>query len=212
MRTDDLIAELSGQLRPTPKGASVMPLVLGSGAGAVVAAMLMIFWLGIRPDLMSAMHTSAYWVKFGYTLAFAILAFWAALKLSHPGTNAKSAMRALALPVAAMLALGVVELLTSGESKSLLFYGHSHQVCLERIFAIALPVFAGVLWGLRKLAPTHLALTGAMAGLLAGAAGAWVYAFHCDESGMLFVSVWYTLGIAATGALGAVLGRFVLRW
>jgi hypothetical protein len=212
VKTDDLIAELSGQLRPTPPRAGVMPLVIGVGAGAAASAVLMIAWLGIRPDLMPAMHTGAYWMKFGYTLVFAGLAFWAALRLSHPGTEARTAMRAIALPVAAMLALGVVELATSGESKSLLFYGHSHQVCPERIFVIALPVFAGALWGLRKLAPTHLALTGAVAGLLAGAAGAWVYAFHCDESGMLFVSVWYTLGIAAVGALGAVLGRFVLRW
>ena len=51
-----------------------------------------------------------------------------------------------------------------------------------------------------------------MAGLLAGAFGAWIYAFHCDESAAPFVIIWYTLGIAAIGALGGLLGRTLLRW
>jgi hypothetical protein len=29
---------------------------------------------------------------------------------------------------------------------------------------------------------------------------------------MAFVATWYTLGIAATGALGALLGPRLLRW
>jgi hypothetical protein len=79
-------------------------------------------------------------------------------------------------------------------------------------FVVTIPKLIGALWGLRRMAPTRLALTGAIAGLFAGAAGAWVYAFHCGESGALFVSVWYTLGIVSVGVLGALLGRFVLRW
>lgn len=212
MKTDDLIAELSGTLRPTPPGAGVMPLVLGIGIGAAVSAVLMFFWLGLRPDLMPAMHSSPFWMKFGYTLVFAGLAFWAALRLAHPGTDAKTAMRSIALPVAAMLALGVFELMRSPAPPAQLFYGTSHDVCPERIFVVSLPIFLGALWGLRRMAPTRLALTGAIAGLFAGAAGAWVYAFHCGESGALFVSVWYTLGIVSVGVLGALLGRFVLRW
>jgi hypothetical protein len=47
---------------------------------------------------------------------------------------------------------------------------------------------------------------------LAGAAGAWVYAFHCDESAAPFVAIWYTLGIALVGALGGMLGQWLLRW
>jgi hypothetical protein len=212
VKTDDLISQLSGELTPTARSASAMALVWGVGAGAAVSVAAMLAWLGIRPDLMSAIHTPAYWIKFGYTLAFAALAFWAVLRLAHPGCPARGAMRSIALPVAAMFALGLVELAVSAQSPALLFYGHSHQVCPELIFVLALPLLTGIFWGLRRLAPTRLVLTGAMAGLLAGAAGAWIYAFHCDESGMLFVAVWYTLGIAAMGALGAVLGRFALRW
>jgi hypothetical protein len=65
---------------------------------------------------------------------------------------------------------------------------------------------------MRGLAPTRLQLAGAAAGLAAGAAGAWVYAFYCTESAAAFVAVWYSLGIAAVTLAGAVAGRFVLRW
>jgi hypothetical protein len=29
---------------------------------------------------------------------------------------------------------------------------------------------------------------------------------------MMFMAVWYSLGISIVGALGAVLGRLLLRW
>ncbi len=57
-----------------------------------------------------------------------------------------------------------------------------------------------------------MTLAGAVAGVLAGAIGTFVYAFHCNESAMPFVAIWYTLGIAAVGVLGALLGRVTLRW
>jgi hypothetical protein len=48
--------------------------------------------------------------------------------------------------------------------------------------------------------------------LLAGAVGAWIYAFHCNESAAPFVAIWYTLGMAAVGASGGLLGKWLLRW
>ena len=46
----------------------------------------------------------------------------------------------------------------------------------------------------------------------AGAAGAFVYCFHCTEEAAPFIAVWYTLGIAVVTAIGALLGRSLLRW
>ncbi len=62
------------------------------------------------------------------------------------------------------------------------------------------------------MAPTKPILAGASAGLLAGSAGAWVYGFHCSESALVFVSIWYTAGIAAMVVVGALTGRWLLRW
>ena len=74
------------------------------------------------------------------------------------------------------------------------------------------PVFVTVFWALRKLAPTRLVLAGAGAGLLAGAAGASVYAFHCVEYTAPFILIWYTSGMAAAALIGAGTSRWALRW
>jgi hypothetical protein len=39
-----------------------------------------------------------------------------------------------------------------------------------------------------------------------------VYGLHCGESTMVFVGTWYTLGVLGTGVLGAVIGKWALRW
>jgi hypothetical protein len=65
---------------------------------------------------------------------------------------------------------------------------------------------------MRGLAPTRLRLAGAGVGLLAGAAGAFVYAFHCPELAAPFLGMWYLLGMAIPTALGALLGPRALRW
>ena len=51
-----------------------------------------------------------------------------------------------------------------------------------------------------------------MAGLMAGAMGASVYAFACPEHAAAFMAVWYCLGILVSAALGAVTGPRFLRW
>jgi len=65
---------------------------------------------------------------------------------------------------------------------------------------------------MRGLAPTRPAQAGGAAGLLAGAAGAAVYALHCPEMAAPFLGIWYVLGMAIPALLGAVLGPRLLRW
>ena len=65
---------------------------------------------------------------------------------------------------------------------------------------------------LRAMAPRSGAMAGFAAGLLAGGFGAAIYSFYCGETGMMFMAVWYSLGVAATAVLGALLGRLLLRW
>lgn len=55
-------------------------------------------------------------------------------------------------------------------------------------------------------------LAGAGTGLLAGAVGAFAYAFYCPETAAPFLAIWYALGIAIPAALGALLGPRVLHW
>jgi hypothetical protein len=77
---------------------------------------------------------------------------------------------------------------------------------------LSVPAFFAVFWALRGLAPTKPQQAGAAAGLLAGAQGLLVYCLHCPEMTLPFWGIWYLLGMLVPAALGAVLGKALLRW
>jgi hypothetical protein len=90
--------------------------------------------------------------------------------------------------------------------------GSSWRVCPLFIALVSVPVFVASLYAARRLAPTNLRAAGFAAGLLAGAAGAAVYSFHCTESAAPFLAIWYTAGVLLTALAGALLGPRLLRW
>jgi hypothetical protein len=213
MKTDDLISALATGLDPMPKRAMTSRLALGLGLGAVASAALMVLWLGVRPDLMPAMHTGPFWMKFAYTLSVAVLGFGLIDRLARPDGEGGIFGPLILAPLGVMIALAAWQLI--GEPRAVrmhLMMGQSYQVCARNIVVLTLPIFIGLFWSLRALAPTRLTLTGGIAGVLAGATGTFIYAFHCTESAAPFVAIWYTLGIAACGLVGALLGRVLLRW
>lgn len=213
MKTDALIEHLSEDAAPVSPHMVARTLLIGLGLGALVSIAVMLLWLGIRPDLAGAMETRAYWMKFFYTALLALFAFLALERLARPGARAKLQAVLIALAVLAAAAMGAMRMMAAPqEARMHLLMGNSSDVCPWRIAVLSLPVFAGAFWALGRLAPTRPVLAGLGAGLMAGAAGAFVYAFHCDESAMPFIALWYTLGIAAVGALGALLGRVLLKW
>ena len=213
MKTDDLIAALSADIEPARPRAVGRRLALGLGVGAVVSAALMVLWLGVRADLMQAMMTPPFWMKFGYSLSVAALGFGLIDRLARPGGEGGIFGPLIFAPLGFMIAMALYRLFQAPDAQRMaMVMGHSSQVCARNIVVLSIPIFAGLFWSLKQLAPTRLTLAGAVAGTLAGAAGTFIYAFHCNESAAPFVAVWYTLGIAAVGVLGAVFGRVLLRW
>jgi hypothetical protein len=212
MKTDDLIAELSGAARPVPRHADLLTLARGLIPGALIAFAFVALALGLRRDVGEAMQDWQYWAKFAYGLATAIAGFVVVKRLSHPGLAAGNRALLLGVPFAA-IAVAAIGQWTSAppQAHHALMFGHSALVCPWLIVTVSLPVLAGTIWAMRKLAPTD-PMAGAAAGLFAGALGAWIYAFHCDESSLVFVTLWYTAGILLTGALGYFSGRVLLRW
>jgi hypothetical protein len=213
MRTDDLITSLVAELKPVRRGAPTRLLVLAFGCGVVAASGLMLGGLGLRPDLHVAMTAAPFWMKAAYTIALALFGFWLVERVGRPGARVGPLLSAVFLVAAIMMLAGAIQTLRAPAAlRWPMFLGGSYAVCPILIVALAIPILFAMLIGLRRMAPTRLVLSGALAGLLAGAAGAGVYGLHCTESSALFVAVWYTLGIAATTALGALCGRVALRW
>ncbi|HTP77326.1 MAG TPA: DUF1109 domain-containing protein [Rhizomicrobium sp.] len=213
MKTDDLIAALAGDVTPVPAHTVGRTLGFGLALGAVVSSAVMVLWLGVRADLMHAMMTGPFWMKFAYALSVAVLGFGLIDRLARPDGEGGIFGPLIFAPLAVMVALAAYQLFGAPEDLRMkMMMGSSYQVCARNIVILSAPIFVGLFWALRALAPTRLTLAGAIAGVLAGAAGTLIYAFHCNESAAPFVAIWYTLGIVAVGALGALLGRISLRW
>lgn len=211
--TDDLINRLASEVKPV-RPLAMQRLLLGAvlltGSFAVVS---MLMWLGMRPDMAIATGTMIFWTKFGYTLALAVLGGIATLVLARPGGHTRwPGLAALAL--LALVLIGAVIQLGRAEPAEMmpLVIGGTSLVCPWRIVVLALPILFGSILALRRMAPSSPGLAGFAAGVMAGGAGAWIYSFACAENGMMFLALWYTLGILIVGTLGAVLGRLLLRW
>ena len=213
MRTDELIAALAADTHPVPRAAPQRRLAAAAAFGAPVALILVLAWLKLRPDLGAAMAGSMFWLKAGYTVALAAAGFWAAERLGRPGVSAGKAWTALGLVAVVFVGAGVVQFAgLPADAHMPTLRGGSWTVCSANILILGAPMTLAGLLALRGLAPTRPALAGFAVGIFSGGVAATVYGLHCPEATVVFVSLWYTLGIAACGLLGALVGRWALRW
>ena len=212
MRTDDLIDRLSAGLEPVRSGAVTRLLAGAVLLGMAGSALVMLAMIGPRHDLAGAMAHPGMWTKLAYSFAIAAFGLWLVERAGRPGADMTRPALLLALPLLAIALLAGLQMSAPGADMTGLVMGRSSRVCAALVTLTALPTLAATFWALRKLAPTRLTLAGAGAGLFAGAAGAFVYCFHCTEEAAPFIAIWYTLGIGAVAAIGALLGRSLLRW
>ena len=213
MNTEQLIDTLSRDLRPVSRNAVAKRIILGIAAGGLVAMILVTATLGTRPDLRFAMHGFSFWMKWTYTISLGVAAIYAVTRLARPTPVPLQALWLLTAPALVLAGIGVAELARTPSSEWMaMWLGSSWTYCSWRVLSLAAPVFVGLLWSFKRLAPTHLRAAGAVAGLVAGAWAAAVYCLHCPEVSAIFVLTWYSLGILLAAAFGALLGPRLLRW
>lgn len=211
--TDALIDSLAAKVAPVQPRWVEGRLLLGLLIGGALTAIGIVGGLGLRPDLSHALYGSTIWIKWAYTLSIALIAGAGVTHLARPERRDLRWLWLILMPVALLAALAVAQLaVTPRAAWQTLWLGNSWQHCSLAVALLSLPVFAGFLWAFRSLAPTRLRLAGAVAGLAAGASAATLYGFHCPETSALFVLTWYSLGIVAAMAFGALLGPRALRW
>ena len=213
MRTDELIAQLSGRVGAAPKHAAVKRLCLALTIGGAVALALLLVSLGARPDLAQASGTAPFWMKWMYTLSLTWASVVVVRRLGDPDTRVGLAWWGLAAPIAIVAMMGIGQLMVEPLARwSGLVFGETALRCSVTIPLLAAPVFAGLLWAFRRLAPTHLRLAGGASGFVAGATAASVYALSCPEQSAAFMAIWYTGGMLVAAALGALVGPRFLKW
>lgn len=213
MKTDELIALLAADAEPVPRHAARRRMGWAVAAALPLSVAWMMAFYGVRPELVAGLSNPMTWLKVLLPAGVAVGGFFLTERLARPGVPVRGAWLGVAVPLLALWALGLaVWSAAAPETRAELLFGRTWRTCTFNIAVIAAPLFVAGFIALRGLAPTRPALAGAAAGVLAGGAGAAVYALHCPELAAPFLAVWYVLGMALPAAVGAALGRVLLRW
>ncbi len=213
MNTDELINALGADAGANPPRSLARDWCLSLVAGTLVAAAMMAAMLRVRADIWIAVGDPRFLFKFVATLALAIPAGRLAMDLARPGARPGRRLAALLVAPALVLVVAIIDLALSPASTWLpQAEGQNAIYCTLCVPLLSLAPLAGFLYALSRAAPTDPRLAGLIAGLASAGVGATIYALHCTDDSPLFVMLWYTLGVAITGAIGAWLGPRVLRW
>ena len=151
--------------------------------------------LGVRADIEPALATWRFDLKVGLVLLALGLAFGLCLECRAAVTRPAIPARRL-LPLAALAVAGGRDravVVPSGVLGERGWSAATRWSACRRSRLLSIAPLAAVLAILRRGAPASPALAGAAAGLLAAAAGAALYAFHCFDDSPLFVVTWYSL-------------------
>ena len=211
MKTDDLIDALAAGLQPA-RPARLNALLLACAAAASVAAVALL--LGVRPALADVLSSPTTWMKGLYTAGLAGAALWLSARAGRPGADTRAPLAALAAIVGLAMLWGAGELLAAPGGERLAdWLGRTWTICGRNILLVSAAAVVPTFLSARRLAPTRPAFSGFALGVATGGIAATAYGvLHCPESTAAFVATWYTLGVAAAGLIGAVAGRFALRW
>jgi len=223
VNTGDWIDLLANQAGPAPRAVVARRLGPALALGVALAVVLATGWPWRPWTAGSAGAVLA--LKLGYTGLVLLAAAALAGQLARPFVvaavaarwRAPSRLRAgLAVLVAGWLTMALLAWWSvRGQAPSpwsAFTGGGTASVCAWSITGLSLPALAAGFWALRGLAPTRLRWAGAAVGLAAGGAGALAYGVVCPETSTAFIALWYTVAMAVPAALGALLGRRLLRW
>lgn len=213
MKTESLITFLASHAQPVERRHVELRFNAAHLSALTVVMLLTLSTLGPRVDIASAARFSMFWWKLAYPAAVAICAWIALRRLGHPGVRLGRILWAIGATLFLVCAASAVVLSSAAPAqRGVLLLGQSAGACAAMIVGLSVPALAAALWAQRRLAPTRPAVTGAVAGLFAGACAAFAYALHCTEMALPFIGAWYTVGILLPAGVGAIAGPKILRW
>ncbi|MBV8473908.1 MAG: DUF1109 family protein [Hyphomicrobiales bacterium] len=212
MKTADLINALAADpvAPPIRLGRRVaLALALGGAISLVVFMAL----LGPRHDVMAAMRTMRFNLKFLDTLTFLAPSALLCVRLLRPDARPGALALLFLAPFALLLGGVVAELaLVPSEEWGVRMIGHNALHCLTLIPLMSIPPLAAAIAAMRAGAPQYPALSGALAGAASAGIAATIYATNCFDDSPLFVASWYPLATLIVAAVGALAGRRFLAW
>ncbi|MCA1323563.1 NrsF family protein [Herbaspirillum sp. alder98] len=213
MKTEDLISMMASGVAPVERRLPRRQMALALALGGLGSLLLMLKIYGLRPDLAVMLGVPLFWIKLAFPITLAVGTMLVLRRLVRPGLRVGARWAGIGLPTLAVWVGGALVLASAPVAQRLpLLMGISWRSCPLNIALLSIPLFIGIFWVVRNMAPTRLRLTGTVAGLLAGATATMVYCLHCPEMAVPFWGIWYFLGILIPAAAGSLLGPRLLRW
>jgi len=236
-----LAADLGADPAPPDPRAIERRLRWAMLGGLALTLALAVGLFGLRADPGAAALSPAGAVKLGGGTAIALGAFALAARLARPGarmgvgmgvgmgagmgarfcvrfgfgagSNPTRTPRLIAAWLAvAAVAVALVIALVIALSGAALPGRTAAPICTLSIAALGLAPLAAMLMALRAGASTRPALTGAAAGLGAGAVAALGFAASCPADDPMFVAATYGAALAICAGAGALAGPHALAW
>jgi len=213
MKTDELINMLGTNLEPVKGGELRNALMIALAVGAAAASCLMLAIFGLPAAALGADYSGPKVLALAFTLGLVFAGASFLIGSARPGESGRKPLILISVLFFALISAGGVALVVAHPAAwSGMIFGPQWATCLICIPLFAVAPFASLIWALRKGAPTNLMRTGAIAGLVAGALGAAVFAFHHPGGSIPFIALWYGGSILLCALVGTLLGSRLLRW
>jgi hypothetical protein len=213
MKTDELIDLLATNLERVESGELRNTVMIALAIGAAAAFCLILAMFGVPAAAPGGGFSLLKILALAFTLGLVAAGASLLIRSARPGEPGRKLLGLIVLLFLAIFTAALVTLVrTHPAAWGAIVFGRQWAACLVCIPLFAFAPFASLVWALRRGAPTNLVRTGAIAGLVAGALGAAVFAFHLSAGSVPFIAFWYGGPILVCSVVGAILGPRLLRW
>jgi hypothetical protein len=213
VKTEDLIKMLSTNVPPAPRRQWGAALLIASGIGMAVALCLQCSMYGTALEGLEGNHPGLQAGVFALTLALVAAGLRLLFVAGRPGKRVSTALLPIGAVFLGLLLAGIVGFARESDASwGELLSGELLANCLICVPVVAVPTLAALFWALRRGAPVYPALSGAAAGLVAGAMAVAALALHQPVVSILATAVLYGSAITSCALVGALIGSRLLRW
>ncbi len=218
MSDDAFLDRLAADLKPV-RPLRLWPLWAIAVTGLVIGAVFVIMAYHPRPELLTMAHGNmpGKWMAVAKPLLFLVaglsaLAGAAGLVRPDGEVQPKPLLPAAFMVLFVLMGL-FIQFIAQAPSQVVQSLVGGNILCMTTIIAGGAIGFAALwaLW-LRKSATSHPTALGTLTGLGTASLAAAAYAIHCNMDAPIYLLSIYGLAVAVFGAIGAFLGRRLLRW
>ncbi|WP_223247310.1 DUF1109 domain-containing protein [Sulfuriferula sp. AH1] len=179
------------------------------GVAAVYIALSLVI-LGVRPDLLAALHNGLFAAEILLLIGIVATTALSATLLAFPDMYQHSRL-VLAPIVMFVLFIGVIFLAWQADNPPAPPPVHSFE-CSLTIAVLALLPAAWMFYSMRRLASTHRRSAGVVVMLAAFSIGAITLRLSEQTNSIMHVIEWHYVPMIVVALLGVWLGKVLLRW